>query len=391
MAGLTADGLIIKTYPEIFGEIIAAQRSRVSARMESEPDSLNGNYTGIVSDQLAALWELLEDVYNARWPNFASGFSLSQLVQLTLTNRRAATYSQVPAEAELEPGSYPAGSLVAMVEGRATSRFANVEAVTNGTAGSVAYTLTFKAESTGPITAPAGTLVIAEPVTGWNSITSAVDATPGADIEKDQPLRVRRDLELASGSSTADAIRARVLREVSDFGLLSCRVLFNDYDAADVNGVPGHAFEVIAYGPASPSSEDNARLVAAIRGVKCDGIQAYGSAFSTVTDSQGNETNIGYTRATEVPIYVRLDLSVGPNYAGDAAVEEAILALGTAFAPDTDVSFFKVACTPLAILGVLDVTGGAIGTAPTPTLQDAIVIGIRQIAKFDSSRIVINS
>ncbi len=290
---------------------------------------------------------------------------------------------------ELEPGTYPAGSLVAIVTGRPDIRFSNQDELVN--AGIVAddFDATFECEDTGPINAPAGTLTIGEFITGWNSITQLVDATAGLGPEQDSELRLRREQEVSQGSSTADAIRAGILRinAAESLGITSVRVLFNDLDAADANGVPGHAIEVIVNGPASPTLEDDERLAAIIAELKGDGIQAYGTESVSVVDDQGNVTNIGFTRATLVPIYLALTLSVDATYAGDAAVKAAVVALNPTYLPDTDVFFIRVACVSFTVRGVLNVSDGAIGIAPAPVTQTPIVIGIREIAVFDTARI----
>ncbi len=393
MAGLTDDGLIIKTQPEIQAEFLASHRANVSEGIEGTADSLVGNYDAILSDQLASVWELAEDVWTSGFPNLASGFSLSQLVQLTRSRRRDPTASEVPVSVNVDPGTYPPGTLVAIVSGRPDIRFSNNETLENASAFADDIATSFVCEATGPISAPTGTLTIGEFVTGWNSITQSVDATLGLGPETDPELRVRREAEVSQGSATADAVRAGILRAnaAEGLGITSVRVLFNDLDTVDANGVPGHAIEVIVNGPAAPTEADDLRLAELIAALKGDGIRAYGLTETiTITDDQGNETNIGFSRATLVPIYLDLSLDVDAGtYAGDAAVKAAVVALNPSYLPDTDVYFIRVACVAFTVRGVLNVADGSIGIAPVPVTQTPIVIGIREIAVFDTSRITV--
>lgn len=391
-AGLFDTGLVILTQPEILSIIEADQRANVSNEIDQSAATLVGNYNGIVSDSLAIVWELVRDVYNSQFPNLAAGYSLSQLVQLSRTKRNAATYSNVTCEVNVDAGTYPAGSLIAITNGNAAARWYNAEDVTNAGPGAADIEVVFRAEVTGPQAGPSGSLVIAEPFTGWNSVTNAEDAEKGKPIESDADLRRRRELELASGSSTADAVRSAILRELSDEGVTSVRVLLNDGDVTNADGVLPHSLEPIVLGPESPTAADDERLADVIRLVKADGIRITGSTIVTRYDAQGNVINIGFTRPDEVDIWVRLDLSVdAATYAGEDAVKAVILAY--ILNPGDDVSFFKTACLPFGVAGVKDVItpGSGIGTSGFGSVDTApIAIGIREIARFDSSRIQIN-
>lgn len=67
-------------------------------------------------------------------------------------------------------------------------------------------------------------------------------------------------------------------------------------------GRPGKSFEIVAAGGT------NGDIADAILGAKPAGIQAYGSTIVQVLDSFGNIYNIGFSRPTQVPIYVTIAL-----------------------------------------------------------------------------------
>ena len=56
-----------------------------------------------------------------------------------------------------------------------------------------------------------------------------------------------------------------------------------------------------------------------------------------------------------------------------------------------DVIFLAYNCIPLEEAGVLDVTAFFTGFAPAPTGTINLVIAIRELAKFDTSRITITT
>lgn len=73
--------------------------------------------------------------------------------------------------------------------------------------------------------------------------------------------------------------------------------------AIDVNfGRPGKSFEIVVQGGT------NNDIATAIMGSKPAGIQAYGSVPVTVFDQYGNAYNIGFSRPSQVPIYVTLTM-----------------------------------------------------------------------------------
>ena len=75
----------------------------------------------------------------------------------------------------------------------------------------------FLANELGPIPVPINTLIeILSPISGWNSITNLVAGQTGREIETDAELRLRRQNSVRIvGSATVEAIRARILQEVS--------------------------------------------------------------------------------------------------------------------------------------------------------------------------------
>ncbi|HEX5035076.1 MAG TPA: baseplate J/gp47 family protein, partial [bacterium] len=74
-----------------------------------------------------------------------------------------------------------------------------------------------EATEDGPTQAKAGFLTVIEtPIVGLDSISNALDAVPGKDVETDAELKIRREETLANpGTATLDAIVAR-LREIDE-------------------------------------------------------------------------------------------------------------------------------------------------------------------------------
>lgn len=285
----------------------------------------------------------------------------------------------------------PAGSLVA-VSGQPSLQFELVTTVTSTTAGT--YQGVFQAVNTGPIPANAGTLtVIVTPVSGWTTVTNPLDAVLGRLQETDTELRIRRqDLLTSPGGGTTSAIRADVLLVP---GVLQCGVFENVSSTYDSEGLPPHAIEVVVWDGAVPAA-DNTKIANAIWGAKPGGIQAYGTTTVTHTDDSGNVLNIGFSRATQIPIY--LDVTIVKNskfdtVGGPTAIKNLLANKGNLLVQGDDVVALVLQSALLevngGIAGVTDVSSFKLGLSASPTGTANLVIGRREIARFDTSRITV--
>lgn len=93
--GITDAGFVRKTLPEIKASLEAAFIEKFGAGTNVSANSINGKVIGIIANELAEVWELAEDDYNAISPDTASGVSLDNSVALTAIARKQATYSTV--------------------------------------------------------------------------------------------------------------------------------------------------------------------------------------------------------------------------------------------------------------------------------------------------------
>lgn len=239
-------------------------------------------------------------------------------------------------------------------------------------------------------TANAGILDFATAlVRGLNS----EDAILGADEESDPQLRVSRENELELlGQNYVTAIRSAV--SAVD-GVNEVFVYNNPSDVTDPDGIPPHAFETVLRGPAATDAD----IAEAVFSRTPAGIQAYGTTVEPVTDEQGFTQNIGFSRATEVDIYVELDVTVntapgsGPVYPldGDDQIKAAIAALGNSLGIGQNVIAERIKCAAFDISGVVDVTVFTIDTVFPPVGTGNITILSREISVFDTGDITVNS
>lgn len=345
------------------------------------------------------LWDAAEGIHKAAYPSTAFGASLDEVAAITGTLRRPATRSTVVATVTIDPGTYPAQSLIASVAGDTTARFRNRDDVTNPGGTPAPIAAVFESEQVGPVDAPAGSLtVIAEPTSGWIAITNPTDATPGKPAETDAELRARREQEVVPiRTGTLRGLRSGVSRIN---GVIETMAFENVLDVPS-GGLPAHSFEIVLWDGPAPTV-DNDVIARAIFERKGSGITAYGATVVQVEAEDGLLHDVGFTRATGVQVWIEVDLAIDPDtYAGDAAVEAAIVAIATEQRNSDgvlasqqgigdDVIASRYLCAALDVAGVLDVLELRLGTAPSPVGTANIPIGAREIGLLDTSRIAVN-
>jgi hypothetical protein len=395
MAQLTDQGLQIDTVDQIEAEIKQSIWTNIDEQFDLSPESPDGQLVSIYAEREAKVQELALAVHNARRPDSASGTNLTQLSLITGTRRKTKTKTLVTSSVvNIDAGfSKAPGLMIAHANGDATKRFVNRDLVTNPGGSPANFTVVFEAETAGVVPVLAGQLtVIAEPLTGWNSITNTLDGVTGQADEQDPGLRLRRVQELqAQGSTTADAIRSGILRVLKD-NVTHCRVLINESNAVDVNGLPAKSFEVIARGIVTDTNASIA-LANQIRTSKTGGMQASGTSFQVSTDSQGNSYVIGYTWVTPQNVYLELDVSIDPltfPADGDAQLKNALVAVEAGYQPGGTVVAEYLKAQAFKVAGVTDAPALRLGFAASPVTTANLAIALRQIADLDTARIVVN-
>jgi uncharacterized phage protein gp47/JayE len=395
MAGLTPTGFTSKSLDEIREEIKTELRARVSSQLNLEADSSLGEVVAIISEAAALIWEELAALYGSTFPDGATGRALDNIAALTGTVRRGATAARAAFEVNVNPGTYVAGSLQIIPQGDPTAVLVNLEDIVNGGGAAADIAGIWEATAAGATGWSTSTVfVIGATVGGWNAVANGglpSEVTNGLDAEKDAELRARRAQELAaSGSTTVDAIRADILRNV--VGVISATVVENDTSAVDADGRPPHSVEAIVLGPVPPTAADDQALADQIFATKAGGIEAFGTQTETVTDSQGNGHTIGFSRPVAVPVKAGLLLTLdgSGDYPGDADAKELLAAAANAAAEVGEDQFFtRFLCYAFDIPGVLNAAPTAFHPAAGPPTVADISIGAREIATYDVADITL--
>jgi uncharacterized phage protein gp47/JayE len=383
--GITPSGFTAKRLVDARAELEARFKAEFGEGIRTGATSIIGKLIAVFANVEANLWELAQSAYWSIDPDQASGVLLDNLARIIGLTRLAATFSTVTLTITGDEGTIiPAGSAVSQIG--TGDRFVTLEEVEIPSPGTIAVGA--RAEVAGPILASSGTLTVIEsPVAGWDSVTNAADASPGRAEEVDSALRLRMRTSLQiSGSATVNALRARILE--AD-GVEAALVIENTNTTTNADGLPGKSFEAVVLGG---NAEDLGRL---IFDHKAAGIKATSTASTAparveivVTDSQGEDHEIAFTRPQELAVHMRIAVSATRTLAGHEldAIKAGALALGQRLSIGDDVVLFRFKCLADDVQGATDVTV-FVGLSSPPTSTSNLAVTRRQIARLDSSRL----
>jgi uncharacterized phage protein gp47/JayE len=444
--GLTEEGFNPKTLDDAKTGLEESFQSEFGTGVPLHPESRNGQTIGIMSERFAELWAALEDVYSSQDADQALDDALDRLCALTGTIRKDPTQSTVTGLLAGTTGTLVETGKVASVEGTG-KRFGTLEdatlveatawlvatsyaagdarkangnvylctqtgvsagagagptgtgtAIVDGTCtwrfvgtGTGKAEVPMQSEEFGPIVANAYSLTSIETaVSGWTGIVNPLDADLGSNKESNPDLRLRRETELRrAGNAAINAIRADVL-DVEDVD--EVKVFENVTMTTDGDGLPPKSIEVVVLGG------DDQDLRDAILGTKAGGIETHGSVTGTATDEEGISHTIKFSRPTEKPVYIDVDVVTDPEKFpsdGDEQIKQALInfsvglleELGDGYQMGDDVITSQLYGPVFSISGVVDVTSIKISFAPGPSSSANLVIAAREIATLETVNI----
>lgn len=324
MAGLTPDGLVIKSVAEIRSEIGVALQGApgFGPGVNLDFDGPNGQMIGAFAIQLGDAWEALGQTHDSRNPDAAEGVNLDVVTSSVGVTRLPATKSQVLLTLAGDPFTVlPAGRIVRIPNG---ARFIISLEITLDVGGDAVDVLAL-AEFAGPVTGIAGAVdEIVTAVAGWDTATNPADVIAGRDREEDSALRPRRERSLQIvGAGPDQAIRSNV-EESGDLAVQAVIVISNRETApVDALGIPIHAFRTVVW----PAPADPTLIARAIYESMPSGIRPEGSTTVIITDSQGKSQSVQYSVASEFVLHLEAIITKTSLYPadGDQLVEDALM------------------------------------------------------------------
>lgn len=325
MAALTEKGFQRPLYADLLTQQISRAKVLFGDNIETDEKTPLGKFIRLGVQDLAEAYEELENVYNSIFPNTARANSLNRVAATAGIFRNPATAAEQQVEFTGTPGyTIPAGFLVS---GNGVE-FHTEDSASLDDSGKASVTV-YASETGKAGNVPVGAITeIVNPDADVESVQHVALILAGQEEETDPELRARYHAALlGSGSTTADAIRAAVLRVT---GVRSCIVIENASEAADASGRPPGCFECIVF---APDSLDDA-IAAAIFRAKPVGIRAYGATEVSIKDDSGYPQSICFTHVSNLVIYAKVSVLTDDNFPADgeaqlkAALSTAVGELG---------------------------------------------------------------
>lgn len=321
-------------------------------------DAQDGQIIGAMAEALANQDQQVEFVSKVCNPDQAQGSYLSTLVRINGITRRGATKATVVLTLTGTNGTViPAGSRVQNASGDQFETDADVT-ISSGTA-SVSATAVV-AEY---LTAAAGSVTtIVDNISGWTAVTNANDAVAGADEESDTDLRIRRRASVAlAATGNVQALYGALL---SLDNVTDAVVKENFTGSTDSDGITEHSVACIIEGGTY------ADIAETILNTKSAGCDMFGSITETVTDSQGFDVDVKFSRPEDINIFVTVGIDALADYpdSGDTDIAQAIEDYFTSIqAIGEDVIYSKV-YNPVNTIPGVSVTSLTIGRELVQTL-----------------------
>lgn len=390
MAGLTPAGFVAKTVAEIITDLQTKQASTVDPTLNTSSTGLIANLNMSFAMELAQVWELAAEIYDAHDPETAEGVALDANGSLAGITRLPATKAKTVLRLVLDPSTLvPTGSVVSDPL-RPTTRFVTTAdgLAVSALPGPYNVNVTAEAESTGALTAASNSLTkIESPVSGWLSVSNPDIATPGTDAETDEAYRARQlALKTTTEGSTVAGITA-------DVGLLPDVITAKGYENttdATVGLLPPHTFEIVV------SGGDASQIAASIWSNKPAGIDSFGTSSAAVLDSEGVTRTVRFSRPVTKIVNVTYTATTDGSYVAHGIRDALVLASVSPSSPahfevGTPVYLVRMLAVASKVQGVVNCTldiefaptvpADAIPTSPDKTLA----INAREVATFDGA------
>lgn len=382
MTQLSSQGFTRTRLDERLTALQEAMRAIFGPTLNLDPDTMDGQALGIYAESISNLDQLAEDVYHSFNPQSATGVALSRLVQLNGIRRIEGTYSTVTLRCVGSQGTViPAGSLVKSTATNAT--FETTEEAVIPASGEI--DIAARSAVKGALLAPAGTLTkIDTPIFGWQTATNLLDAAPGRNEETDEQLRLRRRASTSTpGQAIVDAMYG-ALTNIPE--VRQAKVYENDQDVIDANGLPPHSIYCIVEGGADADILDTIWLK------KTAGTTTHGTTAGQVTDSMGNPHTLNFSRPTDVNVWVTVNLHTRPGWPTDGAqrITNALTAWAVANQSIGEEVIHSRLFDPVNSIPGHSIDSLYIGTAANPAGTANIAVPFDGLARFDSTRIVVN-
>lgn len=311
---LTERGFERPSYEELLQTQITRAKTLFGETIDTSELTALGKYLRINVADLDMLYQILEGVYYARFPNTATGTSLDRLCPYAGITRKPATYATHRVQIVGTAGTVINTNFEVANENQSVV-FHITDVCTIGTNGTVlAIVECNEAGEVGNIPSAAINTII-NPLLNVERVQGVEIVGAGEDRESDEQLRDRFKLNiLGSSNGTEAAIQSAVM---SVPGVELCKIF--------TTTTHNQGFSCHIKSNETPETD---RLIAeAIFSKKPIGVRTFGSVSVDLDDASGNEHTINFNRVSEKSIYVKMTIRVSSEFPenGTSTIKENII------------------------------------------------------------------
>lgn len=386
---LDSNGYKRKTYDDLLNDMSAKAKEKFGENANVTERSVLGILLRIMAWFLSLVWQDNENVYYSAYRKTAEGTQLDMLLPYAGITRNLEQYAFGALEITGTPNHLvSAGFLVSktnsdiffettadIVLDTLGKGIVEIKAIELGSGGNVG----------------ANTIVeIVNPDADVTSVTNISKTLGGREKETDLEARERASVTVEGmGSATTNAIRTNLLKLPS---VRAATVIENFGDVPDAYGTPMRSIQAFVLGGTDEE------IATAVFEKKAGGIQPYGTTYVSIIDDSKNIQQIGFTRAIEVPIYLKVALSTNTSfptegieqvksvlirYIGGIDINSSVYA---GLNMGEDVIESRLIARTFQVPGIEDVTI-QLSTDGINYSEINLVIGLQEVAQLDASNI----
>lgn len=305
-------------YRPTYEELLEAQELRAKKLFGDDIDTSNlsvlGKYIRINVSDLDMLWQTLESVYYARFPNTASGVSLERLCVFAGISRNPASFAKHKIIIHGTKGATIESGFLVSTQSQEQC-FYTLADYTIGEDGIVEAEVYAENAGTQGNIMVGNINYVVNPSADVTEIEHIAILEYGEDVESDYDLRARfKETVAGSGATTMEAIKGAILRvqNVQDVYIRE-----NDSDVEDETGIAPHSFECFVLAP----KEQGEKIAEAILSKKPAGIKPTGDETYNVADSTGTVHEINFTWTEQKNVYIKAEILTNSLFPADGIAQ----------------------------------------------------------------------
>jgi hypothetical protein len=357
-------GVILDRYADVLARLITLLTNQFGESINTAEDTYIGNEIRNISDEVAAINEIVQATNDGFSIANSIGSALDNLLAIVGVERTEASFSTVTLTlTAIDATTVPAGS---KYKTATNVIFETDTALTFTGAGSdtVAATCTVVGENNAAI---GEVNLIVDEIYGITTVTNAAAAIPGRLRATDEEMKTRHTTAVqTSGENSVNAISEAVA------GVTGVSAVYTDDNRTNetVDGVPAHNVVVSVIGGS------DADVAAAIDTNITEGVPTFGSTtVSVYNETISQSKDINFSRASNVPLHIALSITTTPGvFPDDGAdtIKDALVAEIATYGISTDVIYDALKAQIYSVPGFvlssyfLDTVDPPTGTADIP-------------------------